>query len=175
MLVAYYVIGATLVAWLAHSCYKAIARKYKSHRFGTSPHPACAHCGNAIGIFRRLARHHFCCGDHERTYWVEMDKIGIQRLHDARIAAPMPIPRDEIVAPAGENSKVAAHAIVTPILRQPQAQKRPPYRAPKSSRSQGAARIPRREIVTNVWMLASMLSATLAHRPTPETTSPDLP
>jgi hypothetical protein len=192
MVAAYYIIGAALAAWLAHgrldwklsllvlplmilahSCYKAIAGRHGRNRFGTSPHPACAKCGNEIGMFRRLARHHFCCDEHERTYWIEMDKIAILRLHNARLAAPLASPQ-EIVPPGGDNSNVADHEVVPPILGQREPEP-PLYRRPKSSRSQAGARIPRRDVVTNVWRFARMFSATSNYAPTPETTSHDLP
>jgi len=124
-------------------------------------------------MFGRLARHHFCCDEHERAYWVEMDKIAIQRLHDARIAAPLSSPRVEPVPPGGDKSNVADREVVRPMLRQ-QEQKPPLSRTPKSSRIQAVARISRRDVVTNGGLFAKMISATLTCVSSPKTTRPDL-
>jgi len=188
MVVAHHTTGPVLATWLtdgllgwrfsilalsllilARFCYKAIAGRHESIRFGISPQLPCAHCGKAIGMFRRLAHHHFCCDDHELAYLDKLDEIAIQRLHNARMAAPSPAV--ELVSHGDNNSNVADREVVTPIVRRQQ-QTLGMNRTVKSSRSQSVTSIRRRDVVTNVWMFARMISATLTY--SPETTSPDL-
>jgi hypothetical protein len=132
VVVAYYIIGAGLAAWLttghghldwklsilvlplmflAHFCHKAIARRHGSNRPATSSNLACLACMNEIGMFRRLAHHRFCCDEHESTYLAELEAFAIQRLHNARISASQGCQRVEF-----DNSYVATHEAVTPML-----------------------------------------------------------
>jgi hypothetical protein len=46
----------------------------------------CLACLKEIGMFRRLAHHRFCCEEHESTYMAELERVAIERLHNARIS-----------------------------------------------------------------------------------------
>ena len=43
----------------------------------------CLACHKKIGMFRRLAHQRFCCQEHEETFWAELQKLAVIRLHDA--------------------------------------------------------------------------------------------
>jgi len=132
MVVAYYIIGAALAAWLtagsshldwklsvlvlplmflAHFFHKAIARRHGSNRPATSSKLACLACMNEIGMFRRLAHQRFCCDEHESTYLAELEALAVRRLHDARISAQRGCQRAEI-----DDSYAANHEAVMPML-----------------------------------------------------------
>jgi hypothetical protein len=97
MVVAYYIMGAALAAWmttgnghldwrlsllvlptmyLAHVCYNALAG-------GTSRSPVCLGCKSNLGLFRRLTNHNFCCDKHEAMYLAELQELALTRLHNA--------------------------------------------------------------------------------------------
>ena len=97
MVVAYYIMGAALAAWmttgnghldwrlsllvlpimyLAHVCYNAFAG-------GTSQSLVCLGCKSNLGLFRRLTSHHFCCDQHEAMYLAELQQLALTRLHNA--------------------------------------------------------------------------------------------
>jgi hypothetical protein len=98
MVVAYYIIGAALAAWmttgnghldwrlsllvlptmyLAHVGYNAFAGGT------TSQSPVCLGCQSDLGLFRRLAQRRFCSDDHEVMYLAELQKLALTRLHVA--------------------------------------------------------------------------------------------
>lgn len=98
MVVAYYVLGAALAAWmaagnghldwrlslfvlpimyLAHVGYNAFAGDT------TSQGLVCLTCQTDLGLFRKLARHRFCCDNHEATYLAELQELAIMRLHSS--------------------------------------------------------------------------------------------
>ena len=129
MVVAYYIIGAALAAWLTtgnghldwklsilvlpliflvHFCHKAIG--------GRQGNKACLVCENEIGMFRKLAHDRFCCDEHERLYLAELAELAIQRLHNASLAASIASPRIEIPPPEGDDPSVSNHQPVTPVL-----------------------------------------------------------
>ena len=145
MIIAYYVIGATLAAWLstwngrsnwalallmlpvmflAHYLHGAIA-----HRGANGEPPSkCQACRNRIGLFRRLSHQRFCSEEHERVYLAELQALAIIRLHSAAAAAaPSARPAAGIESPLSEfglDSRpaeaaapvVAAHADQTQAL-----------------------------------------------------------
>jgi hypothetical protein len=81
-----------------------------------SPKPACLHCRNEIGVFRGLARHRFCCDEHESTYLAELEELGVRRLRNARITAPPWGPSVEMASVENDNSNVGKHEAVAPML-----------------------------------------------------------
>lgn len=107
MTIVYYAVGAVVTAWistgkshldwrtsllllpalfLAHFSYKAIAAKNRSDA-GNSPLRTCLACQKKLSLFRRLDRQRFCCDEHETVYLAELDKLAVERLQSARIAA----------------------------------------------------------------------------------------
>lgn len=133
MIIAYYVMGATLAAWfstwnggsdwalallvlpvmfLAHYLHGAI-----THR-GTKGEPGskCLACHNEIGLHRRLSHQHFCSEEHERVYLAELQSLAITRLHSASAAAPAPS-----ATPALNHRPAEAAAPVAPQAEQTQA------------------------------------------------------
>jgi hypothetical protein len=81
-----------------------------------SPKLACLHCRNEIGMFRRLARHRFCCDEHESTYLAELEELAVRRLRNARIAAPTWSPSVEMAPAENDNSNVGNHEAVAAML-----------------------------------------------------------
>jgi hypothetical protein len=98
MVVAYYIMGAALAAWmttgnghldwrlsllvlpimyLAHVCYNAFAGGT------TSQSLVCLTCQSNLGLFRRLTNHHFCCDEHEAMYLAQLQELALTRLHNA--------------------------------------------------------------------------------------------
>jgi len=65
---------------------------------------------NKIGIFRRLAHHRFCSDEHESTYLAELERIAIERLHNASSAASLVCQHVEI-----DNSYAANDQAFTPM------------------------------------------------------------
>lgn len=118
MMIVYYAIGAAVAAWistgkshldwklsllvlpilfLAHFSLKAIAAKNRSNT-GSSPVRVCLACQEDLSLFRRLDRQRFCCEEHETLYLAELDKLAIERLQNARCAAPSTQPSLERLA-----------------------------------------------------------------------------
>ena len=54
-------------------------------------------------MFRKLARHRFCCDGHERTYLAQLQELAIERLHAARMAASAKNPGVEIETLRNDN------------------------------------------------------------------------
>jgi hypothetical protein len=98
MVVAYYIMGAALAAWmttgnghldwrlsllvlpimyLAHVCYNAFAGGTASQSL------VCLTCQSNLGLFRRLTNDRFCCNDHEAMYLAQLQELALTRLHNA--------------------------------------------------------------------------------------------
>ena len=114
MVVAYYILGAALAAWLttgsgrldwklsilvlplmylAHLCHKAIASRCRKSAGGIAPARACLYLsGRNWSGCRRLGGHRFCSVDHENAYLAELEKLAVQRLRSACSAVPAGIP-----------------------------------------------------------------------------------
>ena len=136
MVVACYISGAALAAWLAtgnghldwkmsilvlplmylaHLGRKGMAGKRETRRSGTSQYHACLACRTEIGMFRRLKRVRFCCDDHERTYLTELEELAIQRLRNAHIDVPARCSNAEIIDLSDDHSNLIEHQAATPV------------------------------------------------------------
>lgn len=141
MIVAYYIFGAALDAWLTlgrrhldwslsilvlpsmffvHVCYKMFWGKWKGNVSHFRSHTSyCLACHNDIGLVRRFSRRRFCSSEHEQMYLAELEKIGLTRLQNARVPVQQasPIPEDvcvDLSASTVENQEQALSLMVHP-------------------------------------------------------------
>ena len=42
----------------------------------------CMTCHKKISLFRRLSQQRFCSKSHEETFWAELQKLAVMRLHE---------------------------------------------------------------------------------------------
>src|ERR1700724_2313590 len=114
MIVAYYVLGAAVAAWLTvgnphldwslsllvlpcmffvHVSYTVFwAKRNRNNPCFRSNEPNCLACHNDIGLVRRFSHRRFCSDEHEQLYLAELEKIALARLESARIDAQNAIP-----------------------------------------------------------------------------------
>lgn len=108
MIIAYYVIGTTLAAWLmtgnslhwtwgllvlpltllTHYLHGSIAQRRAIPGYTSR----CLACRTRIGLFRRFSHQRFCSEEHEQLYLSELQTLAITRLHDSCAAGDVSRP-----------------------------------------------------------------------------------
>ncbi len=89
---------------VAHLCCRTISRKRPTY----ANLPKCLACQNDLTVFRRVARHRFCCQEHEQMYVAELQKIAVARLRSARLAMAPPGNKIELPRHGAEDGTCAA-------------------------------------------------------------------